>query len=647
MTALEGFSAKSHAFRATAHAEPEARRGAMVVAPDAALAAVGRELARGGLLVASVDEARVRPGVPLRLAIDEAVEAMLAFRGAIPPAVPFDAKLEVSIVDQLKRARMLGAAGLGLVLPALAQLADGRGRLGDDDGATFLGWMAAAKRHPITLALGESSQRVSVLAPVSLGALARQMTPAVPVARAEPQAAPPAPAPVLGEAPPEAPPATAQVALASETVPAQGQAEPSTSARHRAEPAAPAESQPTAEASGPIGAEAADVRMVDVDDHAELDEPEEDLGEEADDAHEDAATHAHDQGPDEALLRAAMRRALEGAPAGSDSPRLAPSRVPPPLPGLASRAAAVRPPEPRPSEPRASGPDPLVRRKQREKLLAAIAPTLGELEEARGPKPARALEQLFANRYVPALELDCDGPREVALSRAVASFRESFAHSYTEGFQAIRVTGKRPSMVFDAPEVAGRIARLNGARQTHLVLVDAMSASVGDRVLARLRARAQGTAVCVERVTLWSALPTNTAMQMTLLAKGMEGLRDGATPSERDPGINRGRAVSTLRRERVGSRDLLKLDLVEARLRERGPSFVTRVDAVADEVSEVLAKHLETLSPRTLCFVFGDHGFRLEPSSPDGLETGPATYGGASPEEVLVPGFAMLVGGVH
>jgi hypothetical protein len=48
-----------------------------------------------------------------------------------------------------------------------------------------------------------------------------------------------------------------------------------------------------------------------------------------------------------------------------------------------------------------------------------------------------------------------------------------------------------------------------------------------------------------------------------------------------------------------------------------------------------------------LCFVFGDHGFRLEPSSADGLETGPATYGGASPEEVLVPGFAMLVGGVH
>ena len=52
------------------------------------------------------------------------------------------------------------------------------------------------------------------------------------------------------------------------------------------------------------------------------------------------------------------------------------------------------------------------------------------------------------------------------------------------------------------------------------------------------------------------------------------------------------------------------------------------------------------LPPRTLLFLFGDHGFRL-PASPDGRSTGPATQGGTSPEEVLVPGQAWLVGGVH
>jgi hypothetical protein len=42
--------------------------------------------------------------------------------------------------------------------------------------------------------------------------------------------------------------------------------------------------------------------------------------------------------------------------------------------------------------------------------------------------------------------------------------------------------------------------------------------------------------------------------------------------------------------------------------------------------------------------VFGDHGFAL-----DALEGGisRARHGGASPEEVLVPAFAWLVGGVH
>jgi hypothetical protein len=68
------------------------------------------------------------------------------------------------------------------------------------------------------------------------------------------------------------------------------------------------------------------------------------------------------------------------------------------------------------------------------------------------------------------------------------------------------------------------------------------------------------------------------------------------------------------------------------------------MNGIADEAAQVIAKFVESLPPRTLLFVFGDHGFRLPC---DARGTGPATQGGASPEEVLVPGYAWLVGGVH
>ena len=65
---------------------------------------------------------------------------------------------------------------------------------------------------------------------------------------------------------------------------------------------------------------------------------------------------------------------------------------------------------------------------------------------------------------------------------------------------------------------------------------------------------------------------------------------------------------------------------------------------LADETAMALAQHFERLAPRTLAFVFGDHGFELD-ALDDG--TSAARQGGASPEEVLVPAFAWLVGSVH
>lgn len=268
-----------------------------------------------------------------------------------------------------------------------------------------------------------------------------------------------------------------------------------------------------------------------------------------------------------------------------------------------------------------------------------------ELEVARGPKPLTIVERLFMSRYMPLLEALARGEADETARRTTESWAQSFARSYTEGFEALKVTGKRPRMVLDAPQVANQIARLHGAKSAQLVLVDGMRFDLGVRIHDRMRGALMSQATCTERLLLWSALPTTTPVQLELLARGPEGLANGRTaPAEREEHAVRGRSSTTLRRVKVGNRDLLKLDAVEARLREPGPSLGERLDATADEVAVVLATHARTLAPRTLMLVFGDHGFRME-SNHEGTRGG--VYGGASPEEVLVPAFAWLIGDVH
>jgi hypothetical protein len=269
-----------------------------------------------------------------------------------------------------------------------------------------------------------------------------------------------------------------------------------------------------------------------------------------------------------------------------------------------------------------------------------------ELDKARGPKPVSVIDKLFATRYMPLLGALSRGEADGSVKAVVDTFRMNFEHSYREAFSALRVTGKRPPMVFDAPDVASRIGRLNGARAVKLLLVDAMRFDIGERVAQRLGDRLVGRAVCVDRTLLWSAIPTTTPTQMLLLSRGPEGLREAELPAEPEADIVRGRAVGTVRRERIGAREVMKLDLVEARLRNAGAAYDDRIDSLAEEVAQITIRYIETLAPRTLLFMFGDHGFRL-PWAADGKTTGHATQGGVSPEEVLVAGHAWLIGGVH
>jgi hypothetical protein len=265
-----------------------------------------------------------------------------------------------------------------------------------------------------------------------------------------------------------------------------------------------------------------------------------------------------------------------------------------------------------------------------------------ELDAARGPKPVSTIERLFAKEYVPLLGALMRDEVDHSVSSIIEQWAQAFAQSYTDAYPALKVTGRRPTMVLDAFDVASRIARLSSARSVKLVLVDSMSFDLSERVAERMKAVLDKRAVLVERTTMWSALPTTTPTQMALLGRGPEGLRDTAPVSSSEPDITRGRNISTLRRERVGSRELIKLDLVEARLKSPGVAYDERLDALADEVCDVLVKMMETLPPRTLVYVFGDHGFVLGHGS-NGWATGAATQGGATPEEVLVAGHAWLV----
>ena len=262
-----------------------------------------------------------------------------------------------------------------------------------------------------------------------------------------------------------------------------------------------------------------------------------------------------------------------------------------------------------------------------------------QLAAARGPQPLGALEKLFCESYMPLANAIASGLDDPRARGAHDEFRNTFIKSYTDAFPTFAATTKRPRMVLDAHDAAARTARLHGARSTRLLLVDAMrwdlSRLISERVGLKLGARAALT----DEFLLWSALPTTTMRQLETIARGVEALR---APAELDPetGPARGRTAEYVRRLRVGPREVHKLDLVEARVQGTRGNLLRALPEIADTTADVIARHAEALAPHTLLFVFGDHGFAIDRS-------GNAREGGASPEEVLVGAFALLVGDVH
>lgn len=270
-----------------------------------------------------------------------------------------------------------------------------------------------------------------------------------------------------------------------------------------------------------------------------------------------------------------------------------------------------------------------------------------ELSAARGAKPLAAIERMFVSSYVPLADAVMRGIADAEAEALVSRWAASFARSYEEAFDALRVRGKRPTMVLDVPDIALRIGRLHGARSVQLLLVDGLRFDLGLLVEQRVRAILGQQAALAERLLLWSALPSSTEVQLELIGRGPEGLAEPPRGQGFEIAVARGRAATSLRRVKAGHRELLKLDLLEARLSEPGPCEADRLDSLADETARILADHLSKQAPRTLVLAFGDHGFLLDPMDANSSATRAARQGGASPEEVLVPAFAWLVGGVH
>ena len=245
------------------------------------------------------------------------------------------------------------------------------------------------------------------------------------------------------------------------------------------------------------------------------------------------------------------------------------------------------------------------------------------------------------SRYIPLLEAVARGEADEAAGRTAQQWAENFARSYTEGFSALKVTGKRPRMVLDAPQIGSQIARLHGAKSTQLVLVDAMRFDLGVRVHDRMRDALTSQATCTERLLLVvRAADHHAGSARSAGARARRDWRRGR--AQRTRGSRSAWTTSaTLRRIKVGNRESYKLESVEARLRESGPPLPERLDSIADEVAAAIAAHARSLAPRTLMFVFGDHGFRMDCEA-DSADIGRRVTRGSARS-----GFAWLIGDVH
>jgi hypothetical protein len=569
------------------------------------LAELLAEAEADGMLTVQLDAPGPGHRGRLGVLIEAAIEGALERRGACPPGVAAATDLALSLADQLYRARLVELRGIALGLGTLGGMADVEHTLDTEDSAVLRYLLTAAALHPLRLYVNSGDRGLRVFT--------------VPVAMHElmPGSAPSSIVCLETAQPPSVALAVARSAAAMEATP------------HVSEACeAPIGSAPQSLPPELLAVEA----NSDEPSHDELEAP----------TLVPPLVQVADAREASELLEALTPPPSSVTGLSLAPPDLAAFSTPPPvvadaLPPAPAVDEEVFEPSPVPPELFERGP-----------LYASAAQDwrtwAEELTTARGPKPLSVIERMFVSAYVPLADAVARDIADPSARQVLTTWANAFEQSYREAFAALRVRGKRPSMVLDIPEIALRIGRLHGARRVELICVDGMRFDLGLRVEQRIRWRMAQEVALTERLLLWSALPSTTGVQLELLGRGPEALKSWTGEVSSELPVARGLNARTPRRVKVGHRDLLKLDLVEARLMDPGNHEAERLDELADELSEVLAAQLARLPARTLAIVFGDHGFKL-----DSMDSGTtsAKGGGASPEEVLVPAFAWLVGGVH
>ncbi|MES1173705.1 MAG: hypothetical protein ABUL62_05195 [Myxococcales bacterium] len=537
----------------------------------------------------------------LALVISEAIDGALEQRGACPPGIGAATDLGASLSDQLYRARLVELRGLALALPTLEGIANLAGALDAEDSAVLRWWMAATRERPVRVYIDARNRYAGIYdRPTPLQDLLEQRSrrPSAPAPALDPEVSASSDAMELSSPPP----VVAELAALPEREPAPDFEPEILAAMDESEPA----------------------RAVDREPHgAPEPEPELDAEPEITEEHAtpDVEAASHIAAAQNAILE------LELAP-------------------VAAAHAPVRSEEAHEAVSAFEAEDiefsrgPLFPNAESEWRT-----WMHDLEAARGPKPLAVVERMFVTSYVPLCDAVARGIAAPEAKKTLDTWSASFEQSYKEAFDALRVRGKRPTMVLDVPELALRMGRLHGARSVQLVLVDGLRFDLGLRVEQRLRSLLGQTAALTERLLLWSALPATTSVQLELIGRGPEALREFTGSVESEVPVARGRMATTLRRIKAGHRELLKLDVVESRVSDPSDGAETeRLDDLADDTARALGSYMKRLPARTLVMVFGDHGFVLDPR---GGGTTRARHGGASPEEVLVPAYAWLVGGVH
>lgn len=650
-----------------------AHHGGVVLAESATFAGLRKVIESQGYLCVELPAPGPAQRGHLSMHIEEAIELTLNRLGALAPGVGASVDVDASISDQLYRARLIERRGIVLFVPNLEGMACLQGTLDAEDSLALSWWMQTTQERPLGLVIESLNRRLNVYpAPVPFETLLRARTYPPPAPATAPDQAQSSDAMELSEAPPRV---RLEGGQEASSVPLEGvpPAAPALTTHPMVtlaeEPEEPLELEPgpqkelaLAEAPAALALEAANDACADSS-PADLAEPEQapslepgansPAAEATESAVEaDAQTVAAEPASEpeaDALVSALAQPDADSASVDhalheartlqAEAPRELLARArgeklePAPDSGLRPAGAA------RGGASAEDTADPFHRTAQRE-----WPNWVRELQSTRGPKPLAVVERTFVSAYTPLREATIRRIAGPEAEPALRTFASSFNQSYSEAFDALRVRGKRPTMVLDVPEIAHRIGRLHGARSIQLMLVDAMRFDVGLRVQQRLRELSRGEASLAERLLLWSALPTNTATQLELIGKGASGLKEPIGSSETPAVVARGRNAATPRRIKAGPRELVKLDIIEARLADPGKDEPTRLDEIAEEVAQAASEYFDKLPPRTLVMMFGDHGFVL-----DRLDGGTSAgrSGGARPEEVLVPAFAWLVGSVH